>query len=183
MRRMPDLHSRMAVCVGAIWIRRQDGPIAWPRRVARIKPTSHLLRRAVVTNYTLSRRVGAAARRSPKLAIQPQQKTHDSRGTAPVKIAGTRCSRNRLLRLLLFWLALPFLDFDLLHLARHLQWLREVDAQYAVVEPGLDLARIGIERQGDLAAERAIGAFRQMPAFVLVLLVALRLFLTADSQH
>ena len=65
-------------------------------------------------------------------------------------------------------LVLPFLDLALLLLARYLQRFRQVDAQHAIVELGLDLRRIGIERQGDRAAERAIAAFHHMPVFILV---------------
>jgi hypothetical protein len=39
---------------------------------------------------------------------------------------------------------LPFLDLDLLLLARYLQRFRQVDAQHAIVELGLDLRRVGM---------------------------------------
>jgi hypothetical protein len=41
---------------------------------------------------------------------------------------------------------LPFLDLDLLLLARYLQRFRQMDTQHAIVELGLDLRRVGIER-------------------------------------
>src|SRR5438445_12623677 len=65
----------------------------------------------------------------------------------------------------------PFLDLDLLLLARHLRRFRQADAQHAIVELGLDLRRVGMERQWDRAAERAIAAFHHVPVLILVLLV------------
>jgi hypothetical protein len=79
--------------------------------------------------------------------------------------------------------ASALLDFDLLLLLRRLLRLWQVDAQYSLIELCLDLRRVGLERQGDRSAERAIAAFHNVPVLILVLLFAFGLFLAADSQH
>jgi hypothetical protein len=43
---------------------------------------------------------------------------------------------------------LPFLDLDLLLLARYLQRFRQMDTQHAIVELGLDLRRSGSNGRG-----------------------------------
>ena len=67
--------------------------------------------------------------------------------------------------------------------SKRLRRLWQVDVQYALIKLRLDLRRVRIERQGDRSAERAIATFHHVPVLILVLLVALGLFLTADGQH
>src|SRR6516162_3530200 len=81
------------------------------------------------------------------------------------------------------WRASSFLDLDLLLLLRHLCRLWQVDVQYALIELRLYLRRIGIERQRDRSAKRAITALHHVPVLVLVLFIARALLLTADGQH
>ncbi len=66
-----------------------------------------------------------------------------------------------------------FLDLDLLLPLRHLRRLWQVNVQYALIKLRLDFRRIGIERQGNRSAERAIAALHHVPVLILVLLVAL----------
>jgi hypothetical protein len=55
--------------------------------------------------------------------------------------------------------------------------------QYALIKLRLDRRRVGIERQRDRSTERAVAELHHVPALILVLLVALGLFLTADGEH
>ena len=58
-----------------------------------------------------------------------------------------------------------------------------MNVQYALIKLRLDLRGVGIERQGDCSAERAITAFHYVPVLILVLLVAFGPFLATDGQH
>src|SRR5438874_12020777 len=72
--------------------------------------------------------------------------------------------------------ALGSFDLERLLLLGYVRWLWQVDVQYALIKLRLDLRRVGIERQRDRSAERAIAAFHHVPILILVLLVALGLF-------
>jgi hypothetical protein len=66
-----------------------------------------------------------------------------------------------------------FLYLDLLLFLRHLRRLWQVDVQYAPIKLRLDFGRVGIKRQGNRSAERAIAALHHVPVLILVLLIAL----------
>src|SRR5262245_34953359 len=118
---------------------------------------------------------GIAARWGWERSFAPWHRSSSRRSAAPrdhfhQRAAGS-CS------------ASGFLDLNLLLLLRHLRWLWQVDVQYALIKFCLDLRRVGIEGQGNRSAERTIAALHHVPVLILVLLVALGLFLTADGQH
>jgi hypothetical protein len=97
----------------------------------------------------------------------PGQVTPSAKGRGLIARGGRSCDASGLL------------DLDFL-LLRHLRRLWQVDVQYAPIKFRLYLRRVGVERQRDRSAERAIAAFHHVPVLVLVLLVTLGPFLTAD---